>query len=455
MKKNISSSSTPSQEESRDHALHAEKLHTSTGIVQDIENNKILLKITYLGYEVNVEGIRPSKDHTDATRNYPIPKNAEQVQRFLGLTSYFRKFVELFLILAAPLYKLIKKSTDWKFGDEEMHAFEILKSKLAEKPVLAIYSPEAETELHCDASTRGYGSILLQRQADDCDSLPRIVRWVVYLHNFDYVVEHRPGNRMAHVDALSRAHVLILEENTFEQILGLKQTTDPKIKEIKEQLLIKEMPFYKLRNGMVFRKDKKKLTFYVPEEMEQNVIRTVHEDIAHLGVEKVTEYIRETYWFPNMKEKAKAYIDNCLKCIVYNPKYGPREGLLHNIDKDNSSHNSSTKETPSKLLFCVPQTGRVSDELRQILLDSYGNERNLEARNEAEENIKKQQEYSKAYYDGVNKKLIPKFKGPYVVKKVLPNDLYAIGDPPDFQNTQIPFDGVLDSNNIKAWSKRI
>ncbi|GJQ68671.1 hypothetical protein Trydic_g17211 [Trypoxylus dichotomus] len=348
----------------------------------------------------------------------------------------------------------------------------------------------------------------------------------------------------------------------------------------------------------------------------ENVIRTAHEDTAHLGVEKITEYIRETYWFPNMKENVKAYIHNCFKCIVYNPKYGPREGLLHNIDKGNkpfntlhidhlgplekskqyhrhilvtidafskfiklflckgttscetvidlqnyftmysrpqriisdkgtyftsaefkrfidgnnikhilittgvprangqvevinrimtpmlaklcvdkkiwnkmlhevefalnNTVNSSTKETPSKLLFGVPQTGRVSDELRQILLDSYGNERNLEeARNEAEENIKKQQEYSKAYYDGkhkdaltyqigdhvviknfhntpgVNKKLIPKFKGSYVVKKVLPNDWYAIGDPPDFQNTQIPFDGVVDSNNMKLWSKRI
>ncbi|GJQ70927.1 hypothetical protein Trydic_g844 [Trypoxylus dichotomus] len=56
---------------------------------------------------------------------------------------------------------------------------------------------------------------------------------------------------------------------------------------------------------------------------------------------------------------------------------------------------------------------------------------------------------------GVNKKLIPTFKRPYVVKKVLPIDRYAIGDPPDFQNTQIPFDGVVDSNNMKAWSKRI
>ncbi|GJQ73134.1 hypothetical protein Trydic_g1762 [Trypoxylus dichotomus] len=208
------------------------------------------------------------------------------------------------------------------------------RGKLAEKPVLVIYSPEAETKLHCDVSTREYGSILLQCQTDnkmhpilyfskrttdaeskyssyeleclaivnslkrfyvyllgikfkiltDCDSLrltlskkdivPRIMGWVVYLQNFHYVVEHRPGKRMAHVDALSRAHVLILEENTFEQILGLKQTTDPKIKEIK--LLIRELPFYELRNEMVFRKDKEKLIFYVPEGIEQSVIRTSH-----------------------------------------------------------------------------------------------------------------------------------------------------------------------------------
>ncbi|KAK9728530.1 RNase H-like domain found in reverse transcriptase [Popillia japonica] len=69
----------------------------------------------------------------------------------------------------------------------------------------------------------------------DCDSLrmtlnkkdvvPRIMRWVLYLENFNYKLEHRPNNKMVHVDALSRAHLMIIEDNTLEQVLGIKQAT--------------------------------------------------------------------------------------------------------------------------------------------------------------------------------------------------------------------------------------
>lgn len=51
----------------------------------------------------------------------------------------------------------------------------------------------------------------------------------------------------------------------------------------------------------------------------------------------------------------------------------------------------------------------------------------------------------------VNKKLIPKYKGPYRIDKILPNDRFVIKDIDGFQVTQMPFDGVLDSSRIKPW----
>lgn len=131
----------------------------------------------------------------------------------------------------------------------------------------------------------------------DCDSVeltlnkkdlvPRIMRWVVYLENFNYVLEHRSNKRMNHVDALSRLHcIMVIEDIAFEQLLGIKQVSDDKIRNIKEQLLRSEILNYELRNGLVYRKDEDKLLFYVPEEMADNVIRTSHETLGHLGVEK-------------------------------------------------------------------------------------------------------------------------------------------------------------------------
>lgn len=60
----------------------------------------------------------------------------------------------------------MKKDATFQFGPEQRKAFEILKDKLISKPILSIYSPTDETELHCDASARGYGAVLLQRKAD-------------------------------------------------------------------------------------------------------------------------------------------------------------------------------------------------------------------------------------------------------------------------------------------------
>jgi len=69
----------------------------------------------------------------------------KEVHRFVGLASYFRRFVPNFSLLAKPLYELIKKNVTFTFGITEHEAFATLKHHLASKPVLAIYSPHAET----------------------------------------------------------------------------------------------------------------------------------------------------------------------------------------------------------------------------------------------------------------------------------------------------------------------
>lgn len=87
------------------------------------------------------------------------------MQSFLGLCSYFRKFVENFSITAKPLYNLTKKDVDFRFR-EDKQVFETLKNRLINALILSIYSPQDETELHCDASATGFGAILLQKKAD-------------------------------------------------------------------------------------------------------------------------------------------------------------------------------------------------------------------------------------------------------------------------------------------------
>jgi len=137
----------------------------------------------------------------------------------------------------------------------------------------------------------------------DCNSLrltldkqtinPRISRWALLLQNYDFEIIHRPGTGMGHVDALSRCHnILILEANTFEQILAIKQGIDENIVKIRNNLQVRSDKKFELRESLVYRKEKDKLLFYVPQSMENNVIRSCHDDMAHVGVEKVIENVR-------------------------------------------------------------------------------------------------------------------------------------------------------------------
>lgn len=123
-------------------------------------------EVEYLGYRVSSKGVGPTNRGLKAINNFPIPQNVREIQCFLGLCAYFRKFVCRFSIIAKPLYDLLRKGVKFNFGEREYQAFEELKSKLIEAPVLATYDPKDETELHCDASKLGYGAVLLQRKKD-------------------------------------------------------------------------------------------------------------------------------------------------------------------------------------------------------------------------------------------------------------------------------------------------
>lgn len=101
-----------------------------------------------------------------AVSNFPIPQNIHDVRRFIGLASFFRRFVKDFALLARPLTDLMRLKFEWRWTEKEEEAFKALKTKLIERPILALYDPKLETELHTDASKIGVAGILMQRGVD-------------------------------------------------------------------------------------------------------------------------------------------------------------------------------------------------------------------------------------------------------------------------------------------------
>lgn len=122
-------------------------------------------RVEYLGYILSPSEITLSQRHTDAVRNFPKLNKVLEVQRFLGLANYFCKFIQNFASKAKPLQNLLRKSVDFKFDDACNRAFELLKKELTSFPVLCLYNPYSETELHTDASSLALAAILLQKQS--------------------------------------------------------------------------------------------------------------------------------------------------------------------------------------------------------------------------------------------------------------------------------------------------
>lgn len=138
------------------------------------------------------------------------------------------------------------------------------------------------------------------------DINPRISRWAMYLQSLeDYKIIHKSGNKMHHVDALSRVeHIMIIDCNSIEHNLEVTQCTDPYIGAIKSELESHNSKDYELRDGLVYRKHKGKLLFFVPRSMEHAITFNCHDKLGHIGVDKTLQYIEQVYWFLILQQKS-------------------------------------------------------------------------------------------------------------------------------------------------------
>ena len=119
--------------------------------------------VKYLGHLVTAEGLSPNPEKVQDIVNFPIPKTISQLRGFLGLASFYRRFVPSFANISRPLVNLLKKGADLEWELEEQAAFDTLKRKLSEPPVLIHFQEDSPIEVHIDASGLGLGAVLCQK----------------------------------------------------------------------------------------------------------------------------------------------------------------------------------------------------------------------------------------------------------------------------------------------------
>lgn len=243
-------------------------------VLERLRKNKLYAKLSkceffrqdveFLGHRIGTAGLSVSQDKVQAVRDWPQPRHVKDLQSFLGLAGFYRRFVEHYSNLALPLTELTRKDAPFVWGTRQQAAFDSLKAALCSAPVLLIPDPAKPFTLNCDACNYAVGATLQQDHGrglqpvayrsrkltpaeinydtrekeflalvdacshwrhylhselpftllSDHDSLKyhkkmphlsgRLARWLEKMAEFDYMIAHIPGVKNVVADALSR-----------------------------------------------------------------------------------------------------------------------------------------------------------------------------------------------------------------------------------------------------------
>ena len=121
-------------------------------------------KVDYLGFVLSEKGVQPQDRLTEAVRNFAAPKNKKEVKRFLGMSGFYREFIEGFSEIAAPLNHLTRDQVAFNWTPECEIAFQALKKALSSSPVLAFPNTNKQFLVEVDASKNAVGGVLSQTQ---------------------------------------------------------------------------------------------------------------------------------------------------------------------------------------------------------------------------------------------------------------------------------------------------
>jgi hypothetical protein len=288
------------------------------GITLKLEKCNFFMKeVHYLGHVVGQDGLRAEKDKIKAVFEFPQPLTVTGVRSFLGMCSYYRKFIANFSKIAHPLHGLLQKEAPFNWTPACQTAFDALKMRLLTSPILAFPNYKLPFTLTTDASDVGVAGILSQGDATiayasrsllqneknysttekEClavvwsidhfrpylygqtfhvvtdhsaltwlmkKAVPRgnrLARWILNLSEHTFTIEHRPGIQIAHVDALSRnpvPEVMTINLDSFVPRASIKeeQKRDATLNSVREKM---EMPnedngiTIQMENGLLYR----------------------------------------------------------------------------------------------------------------------------------------------------------------------------------------------------------
>lgn len=329
-------------------------------------------EVKYLGHKISLNKVIPLNDNTASIAKFSAPKTVKQVQQLLGKINFYHKYIPSAAKMLSPLYNLLKKDTQFKWDDSCQKAFDKIKEYLMSEPILAIFNPNEECFVFTDASKLGLGAVLKQKQADgtlkpiayfskkllkyqehydvseleclciveavdfwhhylydnkftvvtDHNALKwlksikkpnsRLFKWSLKLSQYNMDIKYQPGKANVEADCLSRNPVLESFTNKDHiKIINLIEKSDI----ISAQQECTEIPKNcKVKNDLIVKLKNNFHKIYIPEKLRFELIKQFHLEFGHIGVKKVLNLLSTCYYWPNMTQSIKQYVDACKVC---------------------------------------------------------------------------------------------------------------------------------------------
>nr|GEY49329.1 putative reverse transcriptase domain-containing protein [Tanacetum cinerariifolium] len=122
------------------------------------------MKVQFLGHVIDSRGIHVDPAKIESIKDWASPKTQMEICQFLGFVGYYRRFIEGFSNIAKSMTKLAQKGINFGWGETKENAFQLIKKKLCSAPILDLPKGSEDFVVYCDASHKGLGAVLMQRE---------------------------------------------------------------------------------------------------------------------------------------------------------------------------------------------------------------------------------------------------------------------------------------------------
>ncbi|GJZ32783.1 putative reverse transcriptase domain-containing protein [Tanacetum coccineum] len=350
--------------------------------------------VEHLRHVINGNGIHVDHSKIEAVKNWKAPRTPFEVHSFLGLAGYYRRFIENFSKIAKSLTILTQKCKTFDWGEEQENAFQTLKDKLCNVPVLALPDGPEDFVVYCNALGLRLVCVLIQRGKviayasrqlkihennytthdlelgavmfalkiwrhymygiksviyTDHKSLQHIFsqkelnmrqrRWIELFSDYDCEIRYHPGKANVVDNALSRKE-RVKPKRVRAMNMILQSCIKDRILTTQKEVMDESAGLQKGLDEMIEHRSDGTLycwdRIWVPWKGD---VRTLIMDKAHKskysvypGANKMYYNLRDRYWWPSMKKDIAEYASKCLTCLKVKAEHQRPSGLLQQLE---------------------------------------------------------------------------------------------------------------------------